>query len=145
MVKLIQNDNLFDSRCQTLVNTVNCVGVMGKGIALEFKRRYPAMFEVYRRICQQGLLEVGKLQLWKGTDHWVLNFPTKQHWRNPSQTEWIESGLKKFADTYRQKGITSIAFLMLGCRNGGLDKDVVLPLMLRYLERCEGLEVEVYV
>lgn len=145
MVKLIQNGNLFDSRCQTLVNTVNCVRVMGKGIALEFKKRYPVMFEVYRRICQQRFLEVGKLQLWKGFDHWVLNFPTKQHWRNPSQMEWIESGLHKFTVTYREKGITSIAFPMLGCSNGGLDKEEVLPLMLRYLERCEGLEVEIYV
>lgn len=145
MVKLIQNGNLFDSRCQTLVNTVNCIGVMGKGIALEFKRRYPAMFEVYRRICQQGLLEVGKLQLWKGSDHWVLNFPTKQHWRDQSQMEWIEEGLRKFVATYREKNITSIAFSMLGCGNGGLDKEEVLPLMQKYLERCEGLKVEICV
>ena len=144
MVRLIQNGNLFDSHCQTLVNTINCVGVMGKGIALEFKKRYPVMFEMYLGACEHGLLEIGKLQLWKGRDHWVLNFPTKVDWRKPSQMGWIETGLKKFISTYKEKGITSVAFPMLGCSNGGLDKEKVLPLMMKYLDGYDDLEVEIY-
>lgn len=125
--------SVMDSPAQTLVNTVNCVGVMGKGIAKAFKDRYPAMFLAYKRICDQNLLEPGKLWLWQGPDHSVLNFPTKQHWRNPSRIEWIELGLKKFVDSYESRGITSISFPRLGCGNGGLDWDDVRPLMERYL------------
>ena len=145
MIKIITNGNLFESQCQTLVNTVNCVGVMGKGIALEFKKLYPKMFELYRTYCKQGLLEIGKLYLWKGEDNWVLNFPTKINWRNPSKYEWIEKGLQKFVITYKEKGITSIAFPMLGCNNGKLDKNIVLPMMKKYLEKCDDLDIEIYV
>jgi len=125
--------SVMDSPAQTLVNTVNCVGVMGKGIAKAFKDRYPAMFSAYKRICDQGMLEPGKLWLWQGPDHSVLNFPTKVHWRNPSQIEWIELGLKKFVESYESRGITSISFPRLGCGNGGLDWEVVRPLMEHYL------------
>lgn len=145
MIKIITNGNLFESQCQTLVNTVNCVGVMGKGIALEFKKLYPKMFEQYRIYCKQGLLDIGKLYLWKGEDNWVLNFPTKINWRNPSKYEWIEKGLQKFIITYKEKGITSIAFPMLGCNNGKLDKNIVLPMMKKYLDKCDDLDVEIYV
>lgn len=74
--------NLFNTKAQTIVNTVNCVGVMGKGIALVFKLRYPNMFEVYQNICSQNLMGIGKLWLYKGEPNkpWVLNFPTKTHW-----------------------------------------------------------------
>lgn len=125
--------SVMDSPAQTLVNTVNCVGVMGKGIAKAFKDRYPAMYATYKRICDQNLLEPGKLWLWQGPDHSVLNFPTKMHWRNPSKIEWIEMGLQKFVDSYESRGITSISFPRLGCGNGGLDWDEVRPLMERYL------------
>jgi O-acetyl-ADP-ribose deacetylase (regulator of RNase III) len=125
--------SVMDSPAQTLVNTVNCVGVMGKGIAKAFKERYPAMFTAYKRICDGGLLEPGKLWLWQGPDHSVLNFPTKIHWRTPSRLEWIEIGLKKFAASYEAHGITSISFPRLGCGNGGLDWDDVRPLMEQYL------------
>jgi len=125
--------SVMDSPAQTLVNTVNCVGVMGKGIAKAFKDRYPAMFLAYKRICDDNLLEPGKLWLWQGADHSVLNFPTKVHWRHPSKIEWIELGLKKFVSSYEARGITSISFPRLGCGNGGLDWDDVRPLMERYL------------
>ena len=125
--------SVMDSPAQTLVNTVNCVGVMGKGIAKAFRERYPAMFGPYKRICDEKLLEPGKLWLWQSEDHSVLNFPTKIHWRNPSRIEWIEMGLKKFVDSYEERGITSISFPRLGCGNGGLDWDEVRPLMERYL------------
>lgn len=145
MLKIIENGNLFESQCQTLVNTVNCVGVMGKGIALEFKKLYPKMAELYKAYCKLGLISIGKLYLWKGEDKWILNFPTKIDWRNSSNYEWIEKGLQKFIITYKEKGIESIAFPMLGCGNGNLDKNVVLQLMKKYLEKCEDLEIEIYI
>lgn len=145
MIRLIRDGDLFESSCQTLVNTVNCVGVMGKGIAKEFKKRYPLMFARYHNICSRGLLKIGTLYLWKGNDKWVLNFPTKKHWKNSSQIEWIELGLKKFLLSYKEKGIKSIAFPMLGCNNGGLDKNDVLPLMREYLDKCDDLDIEIYI
>ncbi|MEH6675804.1 macro domain-containing protein [Phenylobacterium sp.] len=125
--------SVMDSPAQTLVNTVNCVGVMGKGIAKAFRERYPAMFAPYKRLCDDKLLQPGKLWLWQGEDHAVLNFPTKIHWRNPSRIEWVELGLKKFVESYEARGITSISFPRLGCGNGGLDWDEVRPMMERYL------------
>ena len=141
MITYLKGD-IFSSPAQVLVNTVNTVGVMGKGVALEFKKRYPAMFKSYERVCDEKQLEIGKLLLWKGPEKWVLMFPTKKHWRSPSKLEYIEAGLQKFADTYVEKGIASIAFPRLGCGNGGLDWEEVRPLMERYLER---LSIPVYV
>lgn len=100
------------------------------------------MFKSYERVCDEKQLEIGKLMLWKGAEKWVLMFPTKKHWRNPSKMEYIEAGLKKFTDTYIEKGITSIAFPRLGCGNGGLDWEEVRPLMERYLKR---LPIPVYI
>jgi len=127
--------NLFEAPVQTLVNTVNTVGVMGKGIALTFRQIYPEMFEVYRDICEQGKLDIGTLYLYRDPDvnKLVLNFPTKKHWRNPSKLEYIEAGLRGFVRMYEQAGIHSIAFPPLGCGNGELNFADVRPLMERYL------------
>ena len=141
---IIKTGNIFTSNMQTLVNPVNCVGVMGKGLALEFKIRYPNMFEEYRNICKAGGLKPSKLHLWKGTDKWVLNFPTKLHWRNKSKLEWIEAGLKEFVRTYKEMGIESIAFPLLGCGNGGLNPRKVISIMEEYLSKID-IPVEVYV
>jgi O-acetyl-ADP-ribose deacetylase (regulator of RNase III) len=137
--------NIFNTKMQTIVNTVNCVGVMGKGIALVFKLRYPSMFEIYQDYCKQKLISIGKLWLYKGELHkpWVLNFPTKTHWKFPSEYEYIEQGLQKFLNTYKEKGITSIAFPLLGANNGGLDNDKVMNIMLHYLTQCD-IPVEIY-
>ena len=135
---------VFDVPAQTLINTVNCVGVMGKGLALACKQRFPEMYEEYRRVCDAGQLRPGCLQLWKGPAQWVLNFPTKQHWRNPSQIEWIEDGLRVLAKNYQAMGITSINVPPLGCANGGLnfERDVK-PLIEQYLSNLPGLMVNV--
>ena len=117
--------SLFDSPAQTLVNTVNLVGVMGKGVALEFKSRYPDMFKAYRSLCDQHALEIGKLHLWRATDHWILNFPTKTTWKKPSKLDYIEAGLDVFLSSYRGMGISSISFPPLGCGNGNLSKFVL--------------------
>lgn len=106
---------------------------MGKGLAKAFKERDPAMYVAYKSICERNLLEPGKLWLWQGSEGWVLNFPTKKHWRSPSKIEWIEAGLKKFVAEYRERGIEEISFPRLGCGNGGLDWSEVQPLMERYL------------
>jgi O-acetyl-ADP-ribose deacetylase (regulator of RNase III) len=142
---VIKYGNIFNTKAQTIVNTVNCVGVMGKGVALVFKLRYPRMFPLYQDYCKKKLIGIGKLWLYKGEPGapWILNFPTKFHWKYPSRIEYIEQGLQKFLETYKEKGISSIAFPMLGTHNGGLDKAVVLPLMIRYLERCD-VPVEIY-
>ena len=135
MITYVSGD-LFTSPAQVLVNTVNTVGVMGKGIAYEFKRIYPDMFKTYRRYCENRQLTVGKLYLHRTPHKWVLNFPTKNHWRYPSRVDYIDRGLRTFRDTHSQMGITSIAFPALGCGNGGLNYDEeVRPLMDQYLSR----------
>ena len=139
--------NIFNSTCQTLVNTVNCEGVMGKGIALVYQCRYPDMFEKYEYFCKTGNITIGKLYLYKSIDpseQWVLNFPTKRHWRNPSHMDYIRAGLEKFCLTYQQKQISSIAFPMLGTENGGLDSTEVKTLMVDYLSRCDNITIEIW-
>ena len=137
--------NLFTSNCQTLVNTVNCVGVMGAGIALEFRLRYPQMYERYVEICNSHLLDIGKLWLYKSEHHWVLNFPTKKHWKRPSKVEFLQQGLQKFVDTYKKKGITSIAFPLLGNLNGGIAENESLEIMTRYLYKCDDIKIEIFI
>lgn len=128
--------SLFESPAQTLVNTVNTVGVMGKGIANDFRRLYPDMFARYRAFCTTGQFSVGQLYLYRTSHKWVLNFPTKKHWRSPSQLAWIEQGLVRFLETYSQYGITSAAFPQLGTGNGGLDWNDVRPVMEKYLQQA---------
>lgn len=134
MIKYVEG-NIFGSPSKIIVNPVNTVGVMGKGIALEYKKRYPEMFIQYRSLCEKGLLDIGKLCLWKKSDKWILLFPTKKHWRDPSKLEYIEQGLIRFVDNWDKLGADSIAFPRLGCGNGGLDWNIVKPLMEKYLNK----------
>ncbi len=132
MITFVRGD-LFQSPARVLVNTVNTVGVMGKGIALTFKTIYPDMFKRYRALCEEKHFDIGKLWLYKTNHKWILNFPTKKHWRAPSKLEYIEAGLQKFASSYAEQRITSVAFPELGCGNGELSWQDVRPLMIRYL------------
>jgi O-acetyl-ADP-ribose deacetylase (regulator of RNase III) len=135
--------NLFESPAQVLVNTVNTDGVMGKGVALQFKRIFPEMFHEYQMLCEEKKLDVGRLHLFKTPHKWILNFPTKRHWRRPSRVEYVEAGLKTFVRSYSQAGIYSIAFPPLGCGNGQLDfRTQVGPLMTKHLER---LPIDVFI
>lgn len=111
MIKYINGD-IFDSPAQVIVNTVNTVGVMGKGLALAFKQRYPKMFDQYKTVCEKNLLTVGKLMLFYEADHWILLFPTKTDWRKPSQLSYIESGLKIFVQIYAEKTFLRLHFLV---------------------------------
>ena len=135
--------SLFESPAKVLVNTVNTVGVMGKGIAKDFKSLYPDMFSRYQRLCEEHMFNIGQLWLYKTPHKWVLNFPTKKHWRYPSKPEYVEAGLEKFARIYQDARITSISFPQLGCGNGGLDWSTqVKPLMERHLK---SLPIEIFV
>lgn len=126
--------SLFHSPAGVLVNTVNTVGVMGKGIAADFRKLYPGMYEEYRTLCEAGKIEIGTLWLYRSANKSVLNFPTKQDWRRPSDLKFIEAGLRAFVRMYQAAGISSIAFPALGCGNGGLDfEGAVRPLMEHYL------------
>jgi O-acetyl-ADP-ribose deacetylase (regulator of RNase III) len=134
--------NIFTSKQQTIVNTVNCVGVMGAGIALECRLRYPGMFERYVQLCGAGQIDIGKLWIYKA-DRWILNFPTKKHWKYPSKIEYLNAGLEKFVTTYRERGIKSIAFPLLGANKGGIPAADSLAVMHRYLDGLD-ISIEVY-
>jgi O-acetyl-ADP-ribose deacetylase (regulator of RNase III) len=134
--------DIFDSRAQVIVNTVNCQGVMGKGLALAFKERFPDMFLVYQQDCKAGRLRIGKTTIYKKSTPWILNFPTKNHWRYPSKLEYLEKGLEFLVAHYKKVGITSIAFPKLGAQNGKLSWDAVGPLMAKYLSQ---LDIDVYI
>jgi O-acetyl-ADP-ribose deacetylase (regulator of RNase III) len=142
MLRFIKGD-LFKSEAQTLVNTVNCVGFMGKGVALEFKTRYPNMFKDYKDRCSRGQVRPGILMIYKETTPWVLNFPTKRHWKGKSIIDDIEAGLSALVNNYKEWGIKSLAMPALGCGYGGLDWAHVKPLIERYLSDV-SMDVEVY-
>lgn len=136
--------NIFDSQCNTLVNTVNCVGVMGKGIALDFKNKYPRMFDEYQALCKSGRVKPGHPYLYRDlTGVSIINFPTKNNWRSPSKFSYISEGLKWFQQSYQALDITSVAFPPLGCGNGGLSWDDVGPEMYRALKDLP-IEIEIY-
>jgi O-acetyl-ADP-ribose deacetylase (regulator of RNase III) len=143
MLKVLIGD-LLASRAQTLVNTVNCVGVMGKGVALEFKKRFPAMFDDYVARCDRNEVRLGEPYLYRdlaGT--MVVNFPTKGHWRSPSRLADIERGLDYFVGHYERWGVRSVAFPPLGCGNGGLEWSEVGPLLYAKLRNLP-IEIEAY-
>jgi O-acetyl-ADP-ribose deacetylase (regulator of RNase III)/uncharacterized protein YwgA len=143
MMEVLIGD-LFGSGTQALVNTVNCVGVMGKGVALEFKKRFPSLFTDYAERCARKQVRLGEPYLYRGdAGKLVVNFPTKGHWRSPSRMADIESGLDHFVAHYADWGITSIAFPPLGCGNGGLSWSDVGPLMYRKLHQLP-IEIKVY-
>lgn len=143
MLTFVKGD-IFKSNAQVLVNTVNCRAVMGKGLALEFRKRFPQMFEEYKKECKAGRLKIGTLHLYRSKDKWVLNFPTKDHWRSRSKIEYIERGLQYFVEHHREWGIRSIAFPKLGCNLGGLDWQEVKEKMIGYLGNLDDIEIYIY-
>ena len=189
MIETRQTGNIFDCGAHAIVNTVNCVGVMGKGIALEYKNRYPAMFTEYAKLCKRSYIKPGKMWVWHEVPlckcgheeiahrghtyqidehrlpmhppipdfcavclgitcpHWspvneyIVNFPTKQDWRNPSQLEWIAAGLDDLK-TYvtMDLPIRSLAMPALGCANGGLKFVDVQALIY---DKLQGIDVSI--
>lgn len=143
MVKVIMGD-MFESKAQTLVNTVNCVGIMGKGVALEFKKRFPDMFEDYVRRCDTKQVRLGRPYVFKRMfPPWILNFPTKDHWRSVSRLQDIVEGLRYLQNHYEEWGITSLAVPPLGCGHGQLEWRVVGPTLYRHLKAL-AIPVELY-
>ena len=134
--------NLLTQDVDALVNTVNTEGVMGKGIALQFKKAWPAMFKDYEAACRRGEVTPGCMHVWETGSltgpRYIINFPTKRHWRGRSKLIDIETGLQDLARVIRELAITSIAIPPLGCGNGGLDWREVEPRMLRALEPLAG-------
>jgi len=138
--------NILDSDCDALVNTVNTVGVMGKGIAKQFKDRYPSNYYAYRKACAAGELCIGGLLITQDLDQrgprTIVNFPTKKHWRNPSKYEYITSGLAALKLAIQEKAIASIAIPPLGCGHGGLQWIQVRPMIA---DALSDLEVHVVI
>ena len=146
MIHFIQGD-LFASGCEALVNPVNCVGVMGKGLALQFKRRFPANFVAYREACARRSVRPGRCFVFDagaGRPRFVVNFPTKRHWREPSRLEDIAAGLDDLAAVLRRHAIGSVAIPPLGCGLGGLPWPRVRSLLLDRLARSERVSVVIH-
>lgn len=140
--------NLFASDADALVNTVNCVGPMGKGIALEFRRRYPEMYVAYREVCERPAgeekLKPGMILPYKKTDPWILNFAVKNDWKHPSKVEWVSDCLRRFREWYPKVGLGSVAFPWMGAMNGKIPLDEIKRITREYLEDLDDIDVEVY-
>lgn len=140
--------NLLDAKVEALVNTVNTVGIMGKGIALMFKEAFPDNFKAYAAACENGDVKTGRVFLTTRDQFigpkWIINFPTKEHWRSPSKIEWIEEGLNDLKRVIEEKKIRSIALPPLGSGNGGLDWSQVRPKIEAALSELRDVEVVVY-
>lgn len=139
--------NIFDAQVEAYVNTVNTVGVMGKGVALECKTRYPEVFQIYKTECNNKRFNIGDIltvRAYKDNNPiFILNFPTKQHWKNPSKLEWISMTLPNLKKTIERYTIKSIAIPPLGCGNGGLDWNMVKPLIINTLQDLDT-DIRIY-
>jgi O-acetyl-ADP-ribose deacetylase (regulator of RNase III) len=140
--------NLLESGAEALVNTVNTVGVMGKGIALQFKKAFPVNYKRYKEACKNGELATGKLLVVEDCnlltgEKTIINFPTKQDWRNPAKNEYIASGLIALLSYLKQSKLKSIALPALGCGSGGLDWKVIKPMLTGMLSEL-SIEIIVY-
>lgn len=137
--------NLLDANVEALVNTVNTVGVMGKGLALQFKRRFPSNFKVYAEACRRGEVQVGRMLVvetgLQPGPRYIINFPTKKHWRDPSQIAYVRAGLAALITEVKTRGIRSIAIPPLGCGNGGLIWSEVRPLIEQAARLLPGVGV----
>jgi O-acetyl-ADP-ribose deacetylase (regulator of RNase III) len=147
MIRSVQG-NLLDAPTEALVNTINTVGVMGKGIALMFREAFPDNFRVYREAVKRNEVHVGRM-LVTGNHaplgpKWLINFPTKKHWRQPSRPEWIAEGLKDLRRVIEEKQIGSIAVPPLGCGNGGLEWTAVRPQIVDALSSLIGVDIWVF-
>jgi len=144
----LRHGNILDADAEALVNTVNTVGVMGKGIALQFRQAFPRNYEVYRRACEKGEVQPGRMLI-VSTDRlenprFIVNFPTKRHWKGKSRIDDIKEGLNALVHDVRRLGIQSIAIPPLGCGNGGLEWIVVKPIIEQAMAALPGVRVLVY-
>jgi len=139
--------NIIQADAEALVNTVNTVGVMGKGIALAFKKAFPNNYKIYKQVCEDKKFNIGDLLITNTgqlTPKLIVNFPTKKHWRGRSEIEFVEVGMRELVKAIHEKGINSIAIPPLGCGNGGLKWSEVKPIILKELEIIKN-EIEVII
>lgn len=141
--------NLLKAPAQALVNTVNTKGIMGKGIALQFRQAFPLMFRDYEKACKEDRVELGKMDVHDlgglaGGPEWIINFPTKGHWRSHSRMEDVKNGLVDLVEQIRKLEIRSIAVPPLGCGNGGLEWQDVRPLIVEAFAELPEVEVLLY-
>ena len=147
MLELV-GGNLLEADADALVNAVNTEGVMGKGIALQFAKKYPEMLAAYRQACNDGKVRPGSMHIFDRGDRlqprYIINFPTKRHWRSPSRMEDVKAGLEALAEDIKRLNIRRIALPALGCGNGGLDWNEVFPLIRSAVAPLEGVHVFLY-
>jgi O-acetyl-ADP-ribose deacetylase (regulator of RNase III) len=143
--------DIFLARADALVNPVNCVGAMGKGLALEFRKRFPEYYLSYRQACLERLVSVGCVWWWENhrwythqEPRWIASFPTKDHWRDKSNLQYIEAGMRDLIEGALDMGVRSIAIPALGCGLGGLNWSDVKPLIDRFVEALPSVKCMVF-
>lgn len=144
-----KNGNLLIAPTEALVNTVNTEGVMGKGIALQFRNAFPQMYKAYEAACKNGAVKLGKMHVFDlgglaGGPRWIINFPTKGHWRSKSRLQDVAAGLADLVQTINELKIQSIAIPPLGCGNGGLSWELVRPLIEQALAQVPSVRIQVF-
>lgn len=143
----VKNGNLFEADAQAIVITVNCVGAMGKGVALEFKKRWPHLFNIYYKRCRAGKInpgEITKNEVFQiGNGRYAILMPTKFDWRKPSELQWIKSGVKDLRKIVDQFCLETVAMPPAGCGNGGLDFSDVLPFIKEEFDSIPDVELTV--
>lgn len=144
----LKHNNIVTAEAEALVNTVNCVGVMGRGIALQFRKAFPENFTAYKIVCDRGELHPGQLFVYEQAQltnpRYIINFATKDHWKGKSRLDYIDSGLKALVEEVQQRGIRSIAIPPLGCGLGGLRWSEVRPRIERALAALPDVRVLLY-
>lgn len=149
MLKLIENGDIFNSDCEYLINPVNTVGVMGKGLALQFKEKFPENFNKYKKYCNSKDFTVGKLLIITENDKKIINFPTKIHWKDKAKLKFIEDGLEKLKIAIEKRNIKSVAMPKIGCGLGELDWNTVFREICKFHsqlneEISDNLIIEIY-
>ena len=144
-ITIVSNGDIFKSKCEALVNPVNIKGIMGKGLALAFKTKYPAHFENYKRACQNGEMTTDKVLAYQEKNGpMIICLATKADWRDSSKMEYVSAGLDDLVKQIKTLGIRSVAIPKLGCGLGGLDWNKVRPLIVEKLSAIDGINVEIY-
>jgi O-acetyl-ADP-ribose deacetylase (regulator of RNase III)/uncharacterized protein YwgA len=141
----IKEGDILKANAEALVNTVNCVGVMGRGIALQFKKKFPQNFNAYKTLCNKNEMKPGRVFVFDLEriyyPRYIINFPTKKHWKANSRLEYIEAGLESLVKEIRNRRISSIAVPPLGCGLGGLDWNVVRPIIEKAFSQLPEVQV----
>lgn len=144
-ITIISNGDMFNSKCEALVNPVNTKGVMGKGLALAFKTKYPAHFANYQRACKSGEMTTEKVLAYQEINGpMIICLATKADWRDSSKIEYVSAGLDDLVNQIKVLGIRSVAIPKLGCGLGGLDWGKVRPLIVEKMSAIDGISVEIY-